>query len=259
MTLRERVVARWRRRYPAEVVGTTNLSNREAWLEKAIAAIPKGKKILDAGAGELQYKRFCEHLEYVSQDFGQYDGQGNDVGLQTKSWDNSKLDIVSDITEIPVPDRSFDAIMCIEVFEHIPRPIEALEEFSRILRPGGTLVVTTPVSSITHFAPYYFYNGYTRYFFEKLLDETGFKVREINFNGNYFDHIAQELRRIEEVASKYTQDTPELEMVDEMAYQKLLNRLERLSAGDTGSAELLSFGIQVVAERTKGATKKART
>ncbi|GAH31597.1 unnamed protein product, partial [marine sediment metagenome] len=86
--------------------GLNNKSVRDSWLEKTLSEIPAGFKILDAGAGELQYKKFCHHLNYVSQDFGQYDGLGNDIGLQTKTWDNRKVDIVSDITDVPVQDDS---------------------------------------------------------------------------------------------------------------------------------------------------------
>ena len=63
-------------------VGKNNLSTREAWLENTLKKIPPGKRILDAGAGELQYKKFCAHLDYVSQDFGQYDGGGDHSGFQ---------------------------------------------------------------------------------------------------------------------------------------------------------------------------------
>jgi Methylase involved in ubiquinone/menaquinone biosynthesis len=52
--------------------------------------------------------------------------------LQTGPWDNSKLDIVSDILSIPLPDHSVDAIMCTEVLEHIPDPLGAIKEFSRL-------------------------------------------------------------------------------------------------------------------------------
>src|SRR4029453_4432624 len=58
-------------------VGLENVRNREQWLECVLAEIPAGSRILDAGAGEQQYKRFCRHLQYVSQDFAQYDGKGD--------------------------------------------------------------------------------------------------------------------------------------------------------------------------------------
>ena len=54
--------------------GLSNLSNRIEWIEQKLLNIPKGLSILDAGAGELPYKKYCNHLNYTSQDFGQYDG-----------------------------------------------------------------------------------------------------------------------------------------------------------------------------------------
>jgi SAM-dependent methyltransferase len=230
-------------------VGTSNLPNREAWLENALKAIPDGLSILDAGAGELQYKRFCDHLKYTSQDLGEYDGSGDTSGLQTSTWDNSQLDIVSDIINIPVKDKSFDAIMCVEVFEHIPRPVEAVKEFVRILKPDGYLIVTVPVSSLTHFAPFYFYNGYTRYFFETILGDYGFKDIKVEYNGNYFESIAQEIRRINHVGELHAQTAPPLGPLHRLASRIMLKRLADLSAADKGSNQLLSHGLHVTARK----------
>lgn len=232
-------------------VGTKNLSNREAWLAKTLKKIPANSKILDAGAGELQYKRFCKHLKYTSQDFAQYNGEGDGKGLQTDTWDNTKLDIVSDIADIPVKAKQFDAIMCIEVFEHIPHPTEAIKEFSRIIKPGGTLLITTPVSSLTHFAPYYFYNGYSRYYFEKVLADYGFEDIKIQFNGNYFEVLAQELRRVEGLRETYAKNAPRQSWREKLASGVLLKRLEVLSKTDKGSKELTSHGLHVTAKRSK--------
>ena len=158
-------------------VGTRNESTREAWLEQALKQIPAGSRILDAGAGQLKYKKLCSHLDYLSQDFAQYDGKGDGSGLQTGSWDQSKIDIVCDISDIPEPAGSFDAVMCIEVLEHLPNPLLALQEFSRLLRPGGQLVVTAPFCSLTHFAPYHFCTGFNRYFYETHLPRFDFTDR----------------------------------------------------------------------------------
>ena len=95
-----------------------NDKQRQKWVKKTIAALPKGR-ILDAGAGELRNKEYCSHLEYVSQDLCQYDGRGDDRGLQNQVWDTSKIDIISDITAIPVDDGAFEYVLCTEVFEHI--------------------------------------------------------------------------------------------------------------------------------------------
>lgn len=238
----------WAENHPFGRAGSKNKVIREKWLKKTLASIPKGKKILDAGAGELQYKKFCGHLQYTSQDFAQYDGKGSNSGLQMGKWDNTKLDIVSDIVKIPVKDGSFDAVMCVEVLEHVPKPIEAIKEFSRILKRSSKLIITVPVSSLTHFAPYYFYNGYSRYFFEQILPEYGFKIIDFEFNGNYFEYLAQELKRLDEIAVQYSINKPPSN-IEMLARHILLRRLSRLSRKNKGSEELLSYGINLVAEK----------
>lgn len=232
--------------YVGEVmIGRNNQDAREEWLERTLREISQGSRILDAGAGELQYKKFCSHLEYVSQDFGQYDGEGDNHGLQMSSWDNTKLDIVSDITAIPVDDESFDAIMCVEVFEHISEPARAVKEFSRILKKGGVLVITAPFCSLTHFAPYHFSSGYNRYWYEKILAEYGFEIQEITPNGNYFDYVAQEIGRLESISEKYA--SIKIDNMHKYSQLSLLTLLKRMSEQGGGSSELLNYGFHVKA------------
>lgn len=226
-------------------VGTHNESARVDWLEETLKKIPAGARILDAGAGEGQYKKFCAHLDYVAQDFGQYDGQGDQVGLQTGSWNQSNLDIISDITVIPEPDASFDAIMCIEVLEHLPNPIQAIREFSRLLRSGGQLIITAPFCSLTHLAPYHFYSGFNQYFYKTHLPAHGFEIVELHANGNYFEYLAQEIRRIPSMAELYAQDRPD--EVEETASNITLNMLDRFSRNGQSSSQMLYFGCHVSA------------
>lgn len=235
------------RLFRTESCGTQNLTVRETWLENTLSSLPPGNRILDAGAGELKYRRFCEHLEYVSQDFTQYDGQGDGVGLQKGTWDQSRLDIVSDITNIPEPDMAFDAVMCIEVLEHLPEPIAALRELSRLLKPGGTLVLTAPVCSLTHFAPYFYQTGYSRYFYEYWLGELGFEIMDMQWNGNYFEYLAQELRRLPRIGQRYSQMG--LTRLERVASRIVLGALNRFSQHDEGSGQLLSFGLHISARK----------
>jgi ubiquinone/menaquinone biosynthesis C-methylase UbiE len=228
--------------------GTANESNRVRWVEQALRLVPAGSRLLDAGAGEQQFKKYCGHLRYVAQDFAEYHGAGDSRGLQMGKWDVSHLDIVSDITRIPEPDASFDAILCTEVLEHVPDPLAALREFSRLLRAGVHLILTAPFCSLTHFAPYHFSTGFNRYFYETHLPACGFKIMELQPNGNYFEYLAQEIRRIPDIAHRYAQAFPK--NIERLGMILIVRLLTKLSSVDRGSSELLAYGYHVRAVKS---------
>lgn len=229
-------------------IGTTNASTRTEWIIKTLGMVPDGAILLDAGAGISPYREYCKHLRYIAQDFGKYDGKG-EIGLQTGVWDNTKLDIVSDIVNIPLQDGAVDAIMCTEVFEHIPDPIRAIKEFSRLLKPEGLLIITAPFCSLTHFAPFHFYTGFNRFFYEKYLPENDFEIVQLEFNGNYFEFLGQEIRRVRTVADRYAET--KIGILDKFILKATLGILERLSKKDKNSAELLNYGIHIFARKNK--------
>lgn len=228
-------------------VGRSNERSREKWLRGTLARLPAGGRILDAGAGTQRYRAFCGHLKYVSQDFGEYTGEGDGTGLQKGNFDYGKLDIVSDISAIPEPQHSFDAIMCIEVLEHLPSPIDAIKEFSRLLRPGGQLIITAPFCSLTHFAPYHFVTGFNRYWYEHHLVSHGLKLQEISPNGNFFEYLAQELYRTPSTSREYAGIKPGV--IESFALLIVQRMLKRFSKKDAKSSELLCFGYHVRAEK----------
>ena len=240
--------------FPYSLVGTKNEKTRQTWLGKVLSSMPEGGRILDAGAGELRNKDLCSHLKYVSQDFCQYDGAGNAKGLQTEKWNTSNINIVSDIINIPEPDNSFDVVLCSEVFEHLPMPVAALNELGRLVKSGGHLILTAPFCSLTHFAPYHYSTGFNRYFYEEHLQGLGFDILDLQANGNYFEYMGQEIRRISGIANKYSPNTRNSylgKFVGKVSKRIMLNKLQKLSNNDIGSSELLCFGYHILARKKR--------
>ena len=52
--------------------------------------------------------------------------------------------VEGDATNIPLPDNAFDVVTCQTVLMHLARPMDALREMLRILRPGGLLICVEP-------------------------------------------------------------------------------------------------------------------
>lgn len=223
-------------------VGTQNDLARETWVKTSLGCIPAGSRLLDAGAGQQRYRQYCTHLQYVSQDFCQYNGNENDSALHSKDWDTSTIDIVSDIIAIPEPGSSFDAVLCTEVLEHVPDPVAAIREFNRLLRPGGILILTVPFCSLTHMAPYHFYSGFNRYFLEHYLPAIGFDIKELAPNGDYNEFLAQELRRLPTLY-------PSLPLTVAVAFRLVLRYLGKTRNTGSSTRELLCYGFHVRAAK----------
>lgn len=177
-----------------------NEAHRQRWLKHVLNQLEDGSRILDAGAGECQNRVYCQHLVYVAQDFGQYKGTASEEcakeGLFQLEWDTSQVDILSDILSIPEPDSSFDAILCSEVLEHVPDPTRVLDEFKRLLKPGGKLILTAPFMSLTHMAPYHFCTGFSKYWYDHHLKLRGFLIETLEANGDWHSFLRQEITRL---------------------------------------------------------------
>lgn len=178
-----------RSKVSVEQARTFNSLSRDEWVASRARSVAPGSRVLDVGAGTAPYRSLFAHCQYETQDFAKYDGFRGTEGQY------SDIDYVSDITEIPVADGTFDVVLCTEVLEHVPRPIEALREMVRVTKPGGRLFLTAPLGSGLHQEPYHFYGGYTDHWYRKFLTEFGCEVISIEPNHGFLAHLGQECAR----------------------------------------------------------------
>lgn len=150
------------------------------FVKRVSLLVDSGKRLLDVGAGEQQYKKYFSKVIYKSQD----------SGVGDENWNYSQIDIISEIYNIPVEDKSFDYILCTQVLEHLKYPQKVFAEFSRIITEGGLLFVTCPLTWKEHQKPHDFFR-YTRYALKMLAEDNGFRVVELNKVGGKFITIAR--------------------------------------------------------------------
>ncbi len=199
--------------------------NRDKWVGDFASQLPAGTKVLDVGAGLCRYQGAFSHCEYKTQDFCEY--KGTKEGVLKDEWNYGKIDYVSDITSIPVPNNSFDVVLCIEVLEHVPEPIPVIEELSRILKPEGQLLLSAPLGAGLHQQPHHYYGGFTPGFYKKFLPKFGFKIISIEPNCGFFKHLAQESWR----AYTITKDAKFLELIPYLDKLDKENLIEEFTVG----------------------------
>ncbi len=101
-----------------------------------------GDVLLNAGCGTGEFNHYLR--DRFRKSFGV---DINESDITTARELNIDPDIqfdVGDLLNLSFADESFDAMICVDVLEHVDQPDVALKEMRRVLRPGGQLVVTVP-------------------------------------------------------------------------------------------------------------------
>lgn len=182
-----------------------------------IALVPEGKgRALEIGANPYFTTALMQMLRPGYQmDLVNYFGEIGLKGVQHVRWrglSDEQRSIVADYhnvnveaSALPFPDNTFDLVLFCEVLEHFTTdPLHALQEISRVLKPGGQLILTTPnvnrignvIAMVTGLNIYDPYSGhgphgrhnreYSRHELYQLLTHAGFEA-EIHFTSDVSD------------------------------------------------------------------------
>jgi 2-polyprenyl-3-methyl-5-hydroxy-6-metoxy-1,4-benzoquinol methylase len=189
-----------------QILNSKNEEFREMWVHQTLSALrtDASQKLLDVGAGLQPYKVHSVSLgyQYVSHDFSSYAPQiVKAEGLQNSSWEYPQADINCDILEIPETTK-YDLIVCTEVLEHVPDPASAFKKMTNLLAPEGALVISVPMMSLMHQAPYWFQSGLSPQWFEYHSKSNRLKIEGLTVYGDYVDYMEQEILRIFEFLNR---------------------------------------------------------
>lgn len=116
-------------------LGQANLRKTTKGKLIALSHVPKGngKKALDVGCREGYQTKWLEKKGY----------EVTSIYIEKKYRACRIVDVNK---RLPFDDRSFDLIWCSEVIEHLDDPRKIIQEFRRVLRDQGRIILTTPNS-----------------------------------------------------------------------------------------------------------------
>jgi SAM-dependent methyltransferase len=191
----------------------------------------RGNTMLDAGCGSgrvFQYR--------FSDDDRPRLIVGVDMTDEPRHNRNIDAAARADLAALPFRDETFDIIISSHVAEHLVQPVRVFRELSRVLRPGGRLLVLTPnrwhyVTISSAVLPHSFHLRFNR--------SRGVDVHDI-FPTVYRANTAGRLRRLYEDAGMDVERLEQFETEPEylafstptyalgVAYERLVNRFDSL-------------------------------
>ena len=140
----EAAYARWAPVYDA----TFSLVMRAGRLAAASAASRPGQHVLDVGVGTgLELPMIDRRTRITGVDLSRPMLERAQVRVRRSRLDNVDGLLVMDAMNLAFPDHSFDAVLAPYVLTVVPDPIASLDEWVRVLKPGGEIILVNHVGA----------------------------------------------------------------------------------------------------------------
>jgi SAM-dependent methyltransferase len=134
-------------------------------------------RMLDIGCGTRRYESIFRDSvdEYIGLDWPEI-------------ADRARPDLVGDAMHIPIMTQSVDTVLAAELMEHLPSPDIFLTEVARVLRDGGSLILSVPFMEPLHEEPRDYYR-FTPYSLRVLLEKNGFSIQQLWNRGGWWSVV----------------------------------------------------------------------
>jgi SAM-dependent methyltransferase len=105
-------------------------------------------------------------------------------------YEPPQVDVYGDGLHLPFRADAMDTVLCTQVLEHSIDPAQMMAEITRVLRPGGKLILTAPQEWGLHQEPHDYFR-FTRYGLEHLARAHGLLVERIEPRGGFWVMMGQ--------------------------------------------------------------------
>lgn len=158
-------------------------------LERSLRTVaPRARgRLLDVGCGSKPYEAWFRPFvdAYVGVEHAA-------TFSRTEAGAHAGPDVIYGGATLPFRDASFDTVLSVQVLEHTPRPAALVAEMSRVLAPGGVLILTAPFQFRVHERPHDYFR-YSAYGLRQLCDEAGLEIFETHAQGGLWSVIGHKL------------------------------------------------------------------
>lgn len=179
------------------------------FLQTQLAALPSHAKVLDVGAGRGDFAALLDRFQTIALDIYPY----------------PEVDLVCDLTQSnPFHPAQFDAVVLMNVLEHVYATHTLLARLAELLKPGGVLIVAIPFLVKLHQTPVDFVR-YTHYALVRFAGEHGMLCETLE---GYYDPLFLLSEGTGNIKNAYL---PGITRSKRIAARLLLSSIQSLSNG----------------------------